>query len=106
MILTILTTDQFKSTMSGKMINVTDSAEPTLNIWPYVEVLTREGIVSDYVFLNNLVESVHSNHDNSFHHVLLPTSDSDIFIVIIINIIKEKIEGHYKLDLKKEYGLE
>ena len=101
-----LTPDQFKNTMTGTMNNVTESAEPTVDIWPYVQLLVSKEIVSEYVFQNNLVESVYSNQDNSFHHILLPTADQNIFIVIIVNNLKENIEGHYILNLNKEYGVE
>ena len=100
-----LTPDQYGETRAGKMINLTETAEPVVDIWPYVEVLTRKEIVSDYVVANNLVQSVYSNQDNSFHHILLPTADSNIFIVIIVNVLKKQIEGHYPLNLNREYGL-
>ena len=100
-----LTPDQFRSTMTDKMINVTESAEPSVDIWPYAELLAGKKIVSDYVIENNLVEVVYANQENSFHHILLPTHNLNIFVVIVVNLSKENIEGHYILDLKNEYNL-
>ncbi len=53
---TELTTDQYKDTFDTKMVDVTKSAEPTVDIWSYVRQLTREKIVLDYVFDKELVK--------------------------------------------------
>ncbi|MEP6513790.1 MAG: hypothetical protein ABJA79_07965 [Parafilimonas sp.] len=102
---TELTTDQYKDTFDTKMVDVTKSAEPTVDIWSYVRQLTREKIVLDYVFDKELVEKVYRNQANTFDHVLLPTDNKNIFIVIIVDLKHRLIKGHYRLDLEREYGL-
>jgi uncharacterized radical SAM superfamily protein len=102
---TELTEEQYKSTMTGKMIDVTQAAEPVVDIWPYIEKLRNDKIVLDYVFTNEIVESVYKNEDDSFHHVLLPTDNKNIFIVLIIDVKGQRIKGHFKLDLNQQYGL-
>jgi hypothetical protein len=102
---TTLTEQEYKSTMTGKMTDVTESAQPIVNIWPYVEILRNDKIVLDYVFTNEFIESVYTNGDGSFHHVLLPTDNKNIFIVLIIDVIGQTIKGHFKLDLNQQYGL-
>jgi hypothetical protein len=102
---TQLSEDEFKSTITDKMIDVTETANAVLNIWPYVQRLTKEKVVLDYVYKKELVEKVYRNDKNTFDHVLLPTSDSNAFIVIIVNLMQKNIRGHYRLDIKKEYGL-
>jgi hypothetical protein len=96
-----LTEQEYKSTMTGKMTDVTESAEPVVDIWPYVEILRNDKIVLDYVFINELVESVYTNGDGSFHHVLLPTDHKNVFIVLIIDVLGQRIKGHFKLDLNQ-----
>jgi hypothetical protein len=100
---TALTEKEYKSTMAGRMIDVTDTAEPIVDIWPYVEELASDKIVPEQVFNNELVESVYQNEDGSFHHVLLPTEDQDIFIVLVIDVTERKIRGNFKLDF--EYAI-
>lgn len=39
----------YKNTMAGGMIDVTETAEPIVDIWPYVEMLSNDGLVSDDV---------------------------------------------------------
>lgn len=89
--------------MIGQMKDITETAEPVIDIWPSVEQLVRKGIVLQYVYENELVESVYGN--SSFHHVLLPTAIKDNFVVLIINLAQQTIDGYYRLDLKKEYGV-
>lgn len=103
---TQLSEDEFKATFTGKMIDVTLSASPVLDIWPYVQQLTKDKVVLDYVYKNELVKKVYRNDKNTFDHVLLPTSDSNVLIVIIVDLKQEIIRGHYRLDLNKEYGLD
>ena len=102
-----LTEREYKETMgSSTMIDVTTTAKPTVDIWQYVKYLVAQGIVSDYVFNNRLVEKVYRNNKQTFDHVLLPTSNKHFFIVIIVDCDLKLIYGHYKLDLAKEYLLD
>jgi hypothetical protein len=100
-----LTEQEYKSTMTGQMTDITESAEPIVDIWLYVEILRNDKVVLDYVFTNELVESVYTNGDGSFHHVLLPTDNKNVFIVLVIDVIGQQIMGHFKLDLNQQYGL-
>jgi hypothetical protein len=100
-----LSSEQFRNTIGDGMINATDSAEPVTDIWPYVEELVITGAVHNRVFQNNLVESVYRNKANTFDHVLLPTSDSNNFVVIVVDLMQKKVTGYFLLDLNKEYGL-
>lgn len=101
-----LTYEQYHSTFSGKMNDVTDTAISIVDIWPYIEQLVKKGDVLEYVYNNKLVELVYQNNTATYHHVLLPVGDKDIFVVIIIDLLNKKISGHYNLHLKKLYGLE
>ena len=88
------------------MIDVTATADAAVDIWSYVELLTKDNEVSSYVYENQLVEMVYRNNQGTFDHVLIPTDKSNVFVVIIVDLKKEKINGHFRLDLNKEYGLE
>jgi hypothetical protein len=103
---TILTEKQYKDTMTNKMVDVTETAQPVVDIWDYVGQLTKDKEVLEYVNEEQLVEKVYRNDQGTFDHVLLPTDNSNIFVVIIIDIGQRKIRGHFRLNLNKEYGLE
>jgi hypothetical protein len=100
-----LSEKEYKETIGYKMADVTETAEPIVDIWTYVKDLVYENIVSEYVFKNNLVEKVYRNDTSTFDHILLPTNDKNVFIVIVVKIGNATILGHYKLDLTKEYFL-
>jgi hypothetical protein len=102
---TLLSDEEFKSTITAEMVDVTLTATPDVDIWPYIKILSINGTVDKYVFDNTLVEKVYRNEMRTFDHVLLPTTNKNIFIVIIIDLINKKIKGHYRLDLNKEYGI-
>jgi len=102
---TMLTEKEYKETMADEMVDVTITAEPVVDIWPYVRQLTLDKVVLEYVYKNELVEKVYRNNKGTFDHVLLPTDNSNIFIVVIVDLEQNKIKGHYRLDLNEEYGL-
>ena len=102
--MTLLSEKEYKSTMTPKMVNVTETAEPEVDIWDYVEELTAENIVVKYVLDNTLVEKVYRNQTNTFDHVLLPTPKENFFIVLIVDLVSKKVTGHYPLDLNAEYA--
>jgi hypothetical protein len=100
-----LTEEQYKETLISQMINVTATARPAVDIWPYVERLVTEAVVQAYVVENNLVEVVYRDEANRYDHILLPTENKNMFICIIVDLQQKTITGHYRLDLEKEYGL-
>ena len=92
--------------MTDQMLDVTMTAEPIVDIWPYVQQLTKTKEVLEYVYDKQLVETVYRNNNGTFDHVLLPTDNSNIFVIIIVDLAEVKIKGHFRLDLNKEYGLD
>lgn len=89
--------------MVSPMTDVTQSAEPVIDIWPYIHELTKEKIVPEYAYNNHLVEKVYRNGLKTFEHVLLPTGNINSYVVIIVDLHAVSIKGYYVLDLEKEY---
>ncbi len=102
---TKLSESEYAQTMAGGMSNVTESAEPAVDIWGYVEELVRESVLLRYVLDNYLVESVYRDKAETYDHVLLPTDSPTRFVVLVIDIAAKSIKGHHSLDLQKAYGL-
>jgi hypothetical protein len=100
-----LTEIEFRNTFGNKMTDVTETAEPVVDIWNYVEELVQQKLVDNYVYANNLVEKVYRDDTSTFDHVLLPTGKPNIFITLVVDLTSETIFGHIKLDLNQEYGL-
>lgn len=100
-----LSRKEFEKTFSNKMIDVTKTAEPIVNIWEYAKVLSNQQLIPAIVYNKEFVKFVYRNNENTFEHILLPTSEKNVFVIIVVNIIEKKIEGHYKIDIEKEYSL-
>lgn len=98
-------TKAYKETFATGMTDVTGTAEPAVNIWPYVEALVKDNMVNKYVYENKLVEKVYRNSTSTFDHVLLPAKNSNVFIVIVVDLVNKLVFGHSVLDLNLEYGL-
>ena len=102
-----LTEKEYKSTFSGKMSDVTNFADATVDIWEYVRLLDKlKYYLNDYVIEQELVEVVYQNSANTYDHVLIPTTEKNTYLIIIVNKKSEDIFGHYLLDLNTEYGIE
>ena len=96
--------DEFQKTCKGPMLEVTETAEPPLDIWPYVEALPASDL-EGYELLSGIVEHVWRSAEGQFDHVLVATKSADVFLVVVVDLFKVEIQGHYLLNLPKEYGL-
>jgi hypothetical protein len=105
MMTTLLTEKEYKETMINKMIDVTETAEAVVDIWPYVQQLTLDYVLPHYAYQEQLVEAVSRNDKQTFEHVIIPTDKKNVFVVVIVDVRRKGIKGHYVLDLNKEYGL-
>jgi len=97
-----LTPEEFISTMSEDMEDVTETADPTVDITPYVEELIAAGLVLPNTLAEELIEIVYRNEEETFDHILLPTDNEEIFIAIVVDLDGEAIVGHYQMDLNEE----
>ena len=66
--------------MGNKMNNVTESAEPLVNIWNYAKQLLKNNLISEYGFSKKYVEAVYENTERTYQHILLFTNLSLIHI--------------------------
>ena len=99
-----LTPEEFILTMSEEMEDVTETAEPVVDISPYVAELIAENLVLPNTLEEELIEIIYRNEEETFDHVLLPTDDEEIFIALVIDLETERIVGHYRMDLNEEPG--
>lgn len=99
---TKLSKSKFKETTTPKMHNVTETAEPVLDIWPYVDAVPAEDLGGHAV---KDVEFVYRSEDDRFEHVLIATATKNVYLCIIVDIANTEILGHYFFDLNAEYGL-
>ena len=99
-----LTPEEFILTMSEEMEDVTETAEPVVDISPYVSELIAENLILPNTLEEELIEIIYRNEEETFDHVLLPTDDEEVFIALVIDLENERIVGHYRMDLNEEPG--
>jgi hypothetical protein len=52
------------------------------------------------------VQWIWRSEDWRFEHVLIDTKeDKDVFMVVILDLVKRAVAGHRLMDFKHEYGL-
>jgi hypothetical protein len=90
--------------MEGKMSDITDTAEAVVDIWPYVQQLSAENLVSKYAADNQLIQFVYRNQAGTFEHVLLFGESPHHIITIVVDMVNANIKGYATLDLDEEYG--
>jgi hypothetical protein len=87
------------------VVNVTETAEPVVDIWQWALQLVASNLIPQYTADNYLVEAVYRNQTATYEHVLLPTAKEQVFICIIIDLAQRSAAGYYKLDLGEEYQI-
>ena len=94
----------FAASFGAKMERV-DGAPP-FDFWPYVELIPD----ADYEGFDGSegqVSNVWRSDDGHFEHVLIDTKeDSNVFMVIVLDLRERCVFGHRLLNLTKEYGID
>jgi hypothetical protein len=94
-----LSLTEYKSTITAKMFEVKDTKSLTVDIWPYVQELVNAKIISAEVHENKEIDGIYRNSENTFEHIQIPTTDSNVFTFVIVNLTLGMIKGHFCLDL-------
>lgn len=100
--MTLLSEDAFKATFTAKMTDVTATGAATVDLWAYVDALpdAQLGVhgVGD-------VDRVYRNETDDHEHVLIATDTKNVYLVVVVDIRRPAVHGHYWLNLNREYGL-
>jgi hypothetical protein len=100
----LLSKEKFYSTLTEKMIESSSIEKNMFNIWPFVNELKKAKIISKKINEKDLVYKVYRNFEENFEHILLTTEKDKHFVVVIVNLNKNKIKGYYTIELKNEYS--
>ena len=99
-----LTENEFKTTMTPNMHNVTETATDVLDIWPYVDAVPATDL-EGYSIYDRFVDVVYRSDDDRFDHVLVMTKTKNVYLTVVVDLAHDSICGHRLLDLNREYGL-
>ncbi|MEN9910029.1 MAG: hypothetical protein RLZZ540_3188 [Bacteroidota bacterium] len=100
-----LTEEKYRSTMMGKMLEITNNDITVFNIWPFVSQLKTAKILSHKIKERELIYKVYRNPTEDFEHILLATEKENNFVVIVVDKHKNKTMGYYLLNQAREYDL-
>jgi hypothetical protein len=104
-----LTKAAFLATSSCSMKDITEqedivSPNGVLDIWSYVKAVPQQDL-GEHVVSDELVERVYRSSDGCFDHVLVVTQQNNVYLVVVIDIVNDRVHGHHLLDLNREYGI-
>ncbi|TGS51667.1 hypothetical protein EN822_26550, partial [bacterium M00.F.Ca.ET.179.01.1.1] len=88
--------DEFKACFAEPIQDVTSTAEAAVDIWPYVEALDLDEIRLPYL---NDVHYVYRDALSRFDQVLIGTGRFNMLLVIVVDLGKVAVFGHFLLDL-------
>ena len=99
-----LSHEEYQATFAAPMLDVSQTAEPVLDIWSYVEAVP-ESDLEGFNLVDGIVRYVYQSSSGQYLHVSVSTDDENAFLVIVIDLHLVKIIGHYLLDLVTLYDL-
>lgn len=101
----LLTQNEFKATMGlKKMIAVDIKDFAAIDAITYLKSIPANELLG-HKFLIWDIEKVYSNNDHSYFHLLFPSSDQNVYLILIVEADKKTIRGHCLLNLNEHYGL-
>ena len=100
----LLDVPEFKATFAAPMRDVLSTATNVIDVWPYVAAIPTSELLG-HMIVDGCVEHVYRNGNDTFDHVLVVTKTKNVFLTIIVDLVRDTIFGHHLLDLNREYGL-
>ena len=101
----LLDESEYRMTFGAKMLRVRADGDASFPFWDYVERIPSEHF-RGYDCSEGSVQWIWRSEDWRFEHVLIDTKeDKDVFMVVILDLVKRAVVGHRLMDFKHEYGL-
>jgi len=86
------------------MKRLTSDGSPPLDFWDYFESIPQSDF-EGHDCSAGAVDYVWEDPTGRFQHVLVNSTDKNIFMVVVLDVPKRVVLGHRLLDLNREYGL-
>lgn len=101
----LLSKVEFSQTFAAPMQRVPRDASPPFDFWDYFGAIPEEDFQGCDCSAA-CVENAWTDATGNFQHVLVSSKSSNIFIVMVLDLVAGEVHGHHLLDLNREYGLE
>ena len=92
-----LTAEEFGATKIGKPEKI-EAGEPVFDFWAYVEAIPVEDFAA-YDCTAGIVGHVYRMGDQ-YEHVLIQSQYAEIAMVLVLDLAKKEVYGHYLLDIR------
>lgn len=92
-----LTNEEFKATKIGKPEKI-DAGEPPFDFWAYVEAIPAEDF-GENDCTAGVVGHVYRMSEQ-YEHALIQSQYAEIAMVIVLDLVKQEVYGHYLLDIR------
>jgi hypothetical protein len=92
-----LTAEEFAATKMGKPEKI-EAGEPLFDFWAYVEAIPVEDF-GGYDCTAGVVGHVYRMEDK-YEHVLIQSQYAEIAMVLVLDLPKKEVYGHYLLDIR------
>lgn len=95
---------EFEETFAPPMVEITETAEQVVDIWPYADRVLGEAF-PDIPADNFDVQHVYRDEDGRYHHVIINIGQDGFYLVVIVDVAGAAIHGHHFLNLDAKYSL-
>ena len=99
-----LTEGEFHATFTNKMTKIAPNASPPFDFWDYFENIP-ESDFGDHDCSAGEVDQVYQTAGGRYQHVLVKSTEKNVFMVVVLNLKDRVVYGHRLLDLNEAYGL-
>ena len=99
----LLSRSEYKATLGEHMRPINTASINRTALLPYLDNIPQRDL--QVAFSSWEIAHCYMNEADCTRHILLASSHINVFLVLILDD-HDVIQGHYLLDLNREYGLE
>ncbi|MCY6412264.1 hypothetical protein QTA56_08985 [Acinetobacter sp. VNH17] len=92
-----LSQEEYQATFFPPMLDVTETAEEIVDLWDYADPVIEQ-LYHSCTAWEWYVKHIYETGDE-FQHLNIPVPLDNTYLVVIVDKPKQKILGHYVLDL-------
>ena len=98
-----LSKDEYLATLAHPMRDVRNSAESFVDVEPYLKEIP-ESEWNGHKLASRIPERVYLSPEGRYEHYLIPTTSTNVFMVVIADNLWRGFHGHLLVDFNELYG--
>ena len=100
-----LSEGEFKATISEPPRRVAPEEAPPFDFWPYFDSMPQSEW-GGRDFSGGTVSDAYVMSGDRWEHVLVASGDRNVKLVLVLDLERTEVLGHYILDLNRAYGID